>query len=131
MCCSFHEEAGGEILNDYYLKYLTSGHPSLRSLTFVHARRDRFSSSEPLNVHFSIGIGCSHVKERNFLPLCAAHPACWPHARGISYSTRAHARGVAAGRAGATNESTEAGTNAAPRQTRSATARVIVAPVVA
>ena len=73
MCCSFHEEAGGEILNDYYLKYLTSGHPSLRSLTFVHARRDRFSSSEPLNVHFSIGIGYSHVKERNFLPLCTRY----------------------------------------------------------
>eukprot|EP01043_Picozoa_sp_COSAG02_P010502 COSAG02_NODE_370_length_23672_cov_318.104738_5_plen_184_part_00 len=32
------------------------------------------SSSEPLNVHFSIGIGHSHVKERNFLPLWPAPP---------------------------------------------------------
>ena len=87
MCCSFHEEAGGEILNDYYLKYLTSGHPNLRSLTFVHARRDRFSSSEPLNVHFSIGImigiGYSHVKERNFLPLWARGIATREHAAGL------------------------------------------------
>eukprot|EP01043_Picozoa_sp_COSAG02_P011522 COSAG02_NODE_424_length_22575_cov_79.088361_18_plen_178_part_00 len=46
-----------------------------RSLTFADGRRDRFSSSEPLNVRFSIGIGHSHVKERIFLPLWAAAAA--------------------------------------------------------
>ena len=28
VCCPFHEKAEGEILNHYYLKYLTSRHPT-------------------------------------------------------------------------------------------------------
>eukprot|EP01043_Picozoa_sp_COSAG02_P042336 COSAG02_NODE_3591_length_6516_cov_4.904161_7_plen_110_part_00 len=54
MCCSFHEEAGGEILNDHYLKHLTSGHPTLPIADLWKRVGIDFSSSEPLNVHFSI-----------------------------------------------------------------------------
>eukprot|EP01043_Picozoa_sp_COSAG02_P028140 COSAG02_NODE_1691_length_11296_cov_7.891757_17_plen_95_part_00 len=70
MCCPFNEVAGGENLNDYHLKYLTSA-PFVASGRRLWTRgAGSISSSEPLNVHFSIGIGHSHVKERNFLPVC-------------------------------------------------------------
>ena len=68
MCYPFNEVARGENLNDYYLKYLTSA-PSVASGRRLWTRgAGSISSSGPLNVHFSIGIGYSHVKERNFLP---------------------------------------------------------------
>eukprot|EP01043_Picozoa_sp_COSAG02_P042512 COSAG02_NODE_3621_length_6458_cov_23.823243_3_plen_185_part_00 len=76
MCCSFHEEAGGEILNDYYLKHLTSGHPTLPIADLWKRVGTDFSSAEPFGTSISaFRIGHSHEKKRNNLPPWTRAPA--------------------------------------------------------
>eukprot|EP01043_Picozoa_sp_COSAG02_P059462 COSAG02_NODE_7586_length_2947_cov_2.376404_3_plen_102_part_00 len=66
------------------------------------------SSSEPLNVHFSIGImigigySQSHVKERNFLPLCTPAAAATRESREsrLGQAPRARERARASEQAG-------------------------------
>eukprot|EP01043_Picozoa_sp_COSAG02_P102714 COSAG02_NODE_38732_length_425_cov_1.429448_1_plen_69_part_10 len=55
------------------LKHLTSGHPTLQIADLWMRGGIDFSSSEPLNVHFTFSafrIGHSHEKKRNNLPPC-------------------------------------------------------------